>query len=87
MPLPSPPSAVQVWPHRPIAFDFDSLRLRLTKQDLQARMIAEMNNHYAATGTPLEEPTVSDGVSVCEGKGRVSVRGLCWGAGGGGTSV
>jgi hypothetical protein len=59
----------QVWPHRPIAFDFDSLRLRLTKQDLQMRILAEMNNHYASTGTPPDRlPTgalVACGLCVC----------------------
>ncbi len=45
---------LQVWPHRPIAFDFDSLRLKLSKQDLQARMIAELNNHYASQSSTAE---------------------------------
>lgn len=64
----------QVWPHRPIAFDFDSLRLRLTKQDLQARIIAEMNNHYTTTCTPPEDPGVRwmlQCVSAGRGRGRV----------------
>ncbi len=58
----------QVWPHRPIAFDFDSLRLRLTKEDLQARIIAELNNHYTTTCTPPEVPGVRWVLqSVCVG--------------------
>ena len=58
-------AAGQVWAHRPIAFDFDTARLKLSKQDLQARMVAELNNHYSNTGGDVAE--TADAAPVAAG--------------------
>ena len=44
------------WAHRPIRFDFDSMRMG--KQDLQARFVAELNKHYLP-----DTPATDDGVA------------------------